>query len=818
MDRACRLLKELIGTRPLVWMGSGSYYLQPTLAACAVRAQLFCAEPNHVEPGGPEYIAIEDGLSERPDWNEFAETDIFHRHGKSFRMILSGLDRPLVLPYWVTTPLQALIDEFHGEVIGNSGCTVDHLDHREVGRDFVERCGLEILHPEIYQLSSVPSYAALSTSLGCRAPVISAPGSVGGAWVRQVTDQASLDKAVRRIDKAFPGEYLEAAPFIEGLPLNLNIAIMPKENDRDCAVVLYPVSAQIIGVQGLSDEAFRYCGCDFPTAAGTISPELAESLYAAALAIGRKLFQKFNWKGFFGIDVILTPDGRLIFVELNPRLQSSTHLLDLHFRDEWNPILLQAAAFLSKGFVACDTNLQNRSPDLSFLISYNDSEKTLTLKNLMAIKPDTYGFPALGKTVAPGGILFRRLFHKPVLNPTSKVLLEPIRREMTSQQGFSYGSRIPLMGDNEFSSQVWLKAQLLAGGVCLDTPAPARPFYSVVTEGIDLCFASGATVNAPVRDDAEAKLTGNGDEYYIRLGRQRHAVQVFPVTPSLDDPIGETGETVSDYCSISTDRANIWAVENCVLGLGQTACRFCDVAYGGNGYTRKDLKIISAALERLLADHSKYARHIQVTGGTPKGGDWEHYLAVCKIAISKGIPVSVMTSPWTPFWVLERMKEIGIGELSLNIEFASRHNRELFSPGKSGHNIWKRLEMVTATWSQMTVRSAILVGLDSLEELRESVKYLLDIGILPVLSPFRPAHGTPMENCAAPSAESLYAAFMETADLAVDAGMFVGPSCNACQHNVMAMPIGLYTTNFTGIDFHLLEEKSFGTLTQVGSR
>jgi hypothetical protein len=468
--------------------------------------------------------------------------------------------------------------------------------------------------------------------------------------------------------------------------------------------------------------------------------------------------------------------------------------------------------------VADDTNLQSRNPELSFAIAYNDSEEAMALHDSTAIQPDTYGFPAMGKTVASGGVLFRRLFHKQVLNTTGKALLEPIRREMTRQREFSYGSRVPLIGDDEFSTQVRLKARLLAEGVRLDTPMPAHPFYSVVTEGIDVYLASGITVNVPVRNDSKARLVGNGDEYEIRLGGRRYAARVFPVPLSLSESIGAFGKTVSDFCSIATDRANIWAVENCVLGLGRSACFFCDVAYGENSYTRKDLEMVSASLERLLADHSAHVRHIQVTGGTPKGGDWEHYLAACKVALSKGRPVSVMTSPWTPFWVLERMKEIGIGELSLNIEFASKRNRELFSSGKAVRDVWNRLERAATAWPQTTVRSAILVGLDSLEELREGIKHLLDIGVLPVLSPFRPARGTPMENHAAPSAEFLYAAFMEAVNLAVDAGVFIGPSCNACQHNVMAMPIGLYTANFTGIDFHPLEEEPIGSQTQVGSR
>ena len=51
-----------------------------------------------------------------------------------------------------------------------------------------------------------------------------------------------------------------------------------------------------------------------------------------------------------GIDLILLPGGSLVFLEINPRLQSSTHVLDILIRDEWNPILMQFKTFCQPGF------------------------------------------------------------------------------------------------------------------------------------------------------------------------------------------------------------------------------------------------------------------------------------------------------------------------------------------------------------------------------------------------------------------------------------------------------------------------------------
>jgi hypothetical protein len=138
-----------------------------------------------------------------------------------------------------------------------------------------------------------------------------------------------------------PGDELIVSPFIEGIPINVHAVI----GERDTA--LFQPSIQIIELDNRGKPLYR--GGDFG-ASLDIEPSLAETISETSKRIAHRL-RVAGYRGIFGIDFIIS-DMALIFIEINPRFQASSFILNTHLRDHGLPTLheLQRRAFLGEEF------------------------------------------------------------------------------------------------------------------------------------------------------------------------------------------------------------------------------------------------------------------------------------------------------------------------------------------------------------------------------------------------------------------------------------------------------------------------------------
>jgi hypothetical protein len=350
------------------------------------------------------------------------------------------------------------------------------------------------------------------------------------------------------------------------------------------------------------------------------------------------------------------------------------------------------------------------------------------------------------------------------------------------------------MQGQSLEALAFLKAKLLAEGIRLAPSISAedikRPFYSIVTQGVELNLSNGITANAWVNPASDIVLRLIEQHMELSIDGARYPTLILPPPSILSAIIPGTSLPVADFCHIATDRINIWAVESCAMMVHNTPCQFCDVAFDKTSYHLQNIDNIGKAITLLVNNKNLPARHIQVSGGTPLNRDWGHFLKACEVATETGLPVSVMLTPQTPLDVLRKLCEMGVAELALNIEFNSDEFRRKVTPGKKGYN-WNRLAKAAELWPEKKVRSALIVGLEPEKETIAGVNKMLERGIVPMLSPFRPAPGTPLAEKKAPTAEFLYSVFMRSFDAALKHGSFVGPTCTPCQHNAMALPLHL---------------------------
>lgn len=101
----------------------------------------------------------------------------------------------------------------------------------------------------------------------------------------------------------------------DAVSLNVSGVVWPS------TTTLHPASIQLIGVPGLTSRQFGYCGSDF-AAVGDLGLDVLDDFELMAHQVGDWL-RSHRYRGVFGMDA-LWHDGRLYFVEVNPRFQGST--------------------------------------------------------------------------------------------------------------------------------------------------------------------------------------------------------------------------------------------------------------------------------------------------------------------------------------------------------------------------------------------------------------------------------------------------------------------------------------------------------------
>lgn len=137
--------------------------------------------------------------------------------------------------------------------------------------------------------------------------------SSGGAGMARVSSTGELSTLWPSNSERF----VAVAPFLEDtLPINIGATVW-----REGVTIDRP-SVQLIGMPELTDRPFGYCGNDFGIVGDLDSGSLG-SLETSTLAIGRWL-RDHGYRGTYGVDYLLHR-GQVLFTELNPRFQGSTH-------------------------------------------------------------------------------------------------------------------------------------------------------------------------------------------------------------------------------------------------------------------------------------------------------------------------------------------------------------------------------------------------------------------------------------------------------------------------------------------------------------
>lgn len=358
-------------------------------------------------------------------------------------------------------------------------------------------------------------------------------------------------------------------------------------------------------------------------------------------------------------------------------------------------------------------------------------------------------------------------------------------------------------------SQLILKLRLMTEGIRLTASAKAaiarlKPpirTRSGVSGGLDLVLADDIHVNCPV-DEVFARTSAlsldfDAEAFFIREN------QTAPVRASVYPRPAFYSEFASDgtpYVEIgqmcSGDRICIGMTRHCVFWKDEDRCHFCSIGHNAPREAMyKTAKNIAETVAVAASDTVLPARHVLIGGGTPNQEDrGAAFASEATMAIKKLVDLSVyvMIAPPSDLDDIARVHDSGADELGMNLEFFSEDAMRAYAPGKLRHigraHHYRALERAVKLFGSISTRSIVIVGLESPEQTIAGAERLAQMGVMPILSPFRPLEGSRLETAAGFSPSLLADIYYDVAARCRPYGIAPGPTCIPCQNNTLASP------------------------------
>ena len=246
----------------------------------------------------------------------------------------------------------------------------------------------------------------------------------------------------------------------------------------------------------------------------------------------------------------------------------------------------------------------------------------------------------------------------------------------------------------------------------------------------------------------------------------------------------------SDICFWATDRLRVHHSLSCCMKNQGVGCKFCEVTSDSRSISIDDiLYVVDFYLEK-----ANTFRHFLIGGGSePREIEYKNILKIVRHIrkkSSKGI--YVMSLPPKDLHVLKEYYDAGVTEIGFNIELFDQDIALNYMPGKGKilrQEYFMALKEAVKYWGNTgKVRSLMIIGLESEDSILQGIRELCKIGVMPILSVFRPIPGTNTENIVPPSNKFLKDIYIKGTMICKEFSLNLGPECPSCQNNTLSLP------------------------------
>ena len=756
---------------PLYWIGIRESELEDTGTLFEGSITIFGSGKRNNNAFDKEYHFRYDYNKDIDLLNEFVNRKakmIINKNPNARFMLYYPVDISILCPEVAEKTLYVndiQITEFLDDKIKTRNWLSEHIPMPH----FTVTTGKNIDYP--YLMSIFPGYDKF---------VIQSDYSCGGSGTWLLTSN-NIHDVMKKI--SFYGTYTLSPYYEHSISINIHIVIY--EHD----ILLMPASVQIIAQKSNS---LAYQGSDFIMYTH-LSENIRSKVNEYALIIGKQL-QYSGYRGVCGIDFIATQD-EVFFSEVNGRFQSSTILINkaMHYSGlNMSLQQLHIDAFIN---VKCTVELPVLEVGYSLYgYSYNpetfekakylfqclqDSTEQIYYQDddldwKMKLEDNTYLFKIISNTnIASIGAEFTTLIH-PNLQ-ISKHIFQPDHYYEQLQE-----LKIMLLSHGIRISKCALEKLNEAGGVNYEE-----------FEAIDMLIEKNIYINVPYKTKFTSLSPfhielGNEEEFLlVYLDKILTTVQIRTLN-KLDSLVSKNGFLYGDFTYLGNDRLRIFHRHGCNFKTLGKGCKFCDIEKNEASLPIGDIKEAINAYT-----NCKSIRHFMIGGGSERiDSDFSKIIQIAEyLKVKFNKPINVMCLPPLDTDILYAFKDIGITEVTFNLEVYDRTLAKKYMPGKGtiALDVYDTaFKKAVQLWGKTgNVRTVFIVGLESESSLLEGIKHVCALGVSPILSLLKGISGTPMEHFLPPSDQQLLEICHKVQEICHTYRVEQGPTCRCCEDNTL---------------------------------
>ena len=609
--------------------------------------------------------------------------------------------------------------------------------------------------------------------------VFTVQGCLGSGGMDTYIMAADNHEAIR--DKLFKNHLYIISPYkADSYSVNVHVLFMGDE------YFISPGSLQISEVQ---DSRIMYHGCDFAEY-HNVPEAIQDTVFENSRKIAEKI-QLTSYIGVLGIDYLIA-DSEVYFLEINPRFQSSTSILNLALKRQDMPSIQEMLlGYWYQGKIPAKGVFDNLQIALSnYIIDYEEGiyDYGTYIQNISE-SPEIEslvldGYRADVKT-QPGASAFSIIFNGNItsLNVNGSYNIYDNIRPFPMKE-------ISLKNQDDCK---WLKFSILNQGVCFSDEAweQASLFQPGVYSSLDIYITDNFVVNAPTEMPFHSlspfRIQTIDGKLALHYGKCFITYITIDKKKEYCSQVTGNGINYQRISFIATDRLRIHHAPNCLFQTNGTGCKFCDVPGNCAHFTEEDIReVIDWHLE-----HSDF-RHILIGGASGDyPGEYVQILDIVKYIKSKtDKPIYIMSLPPQDLSVLDKYYAAGVGEVAFNIEIYNREYAKRSMPGKGKITLdtYKKalLHSVQLWGNTGNVRSLLVYGLEKDADFLQGVEWLASNGIQPIISPFRALRGTEYAHTVPAATERLIKIFEKANRICQMYHINLGPDCIYCQNNTLS--------------------------------
>lgn len=578
-------------------------------------------------------------------------------------------------------------------------------------------------------------------------------------------------------------ELFIVSPYIKnGFSVNINAVI-----GSECTI-FFPPSIQITEVNA---QRILFHGSDYVTAQ-KLSSEILKKLNSYTSIILNHI-KKMGYLGIIGLDFLVT-ETEIYFLEINPRYQASSFLINIALKEYNFPSLSQLNLSAFSNIKILNESIKNICINYSFYkyiftegMKHPDyvRKKVNKYSSIYQIITDGWTY----STAAENDAYCYSMIFKTNICSISPDFQCNVYSNISGEENYLH---------RNMNTDIGLKIALLNQGCNITEEASnylktKGVIKKAVFSAIDFRTDNGLPLNVPINlkftELSPFSIQICNSELSLFYYNNNISKITIELEPDWSDKVTKSGIPYNRIAYLSTDRIRLKHESICTFKSHGKGCFFCNLP-------AKQLNLSMEDFDEVL-DYLMFKptfRHILIGGGSgePIAESKNIIILARKIRErNKTIPIYLMSLPPANPQILYQYKEAGIDEVAFNIEIWDRNLAEKLMPGKGTIPLKQyidTLKVSTSLWGKTgNVRSALIVGLNSQKTLLEAIQYLCQLGVQPMLSVFRPMIGTKLENTVSPSNQTLLSIYNKATDICSDYNLELGPTCKECRNNMLAL-------------------------------